>query len=295
MNSLVHATDLRRHYGDIRALDGVSLTIPAGQIVGMLGPNGAGKTTLINLLVGLRRPTSGTVQVCAGNPRHEATRTAIGVTPQETALPDAWRVGELMDFIRAHFPDPAPAQELLSQFDLADLTDRQVGGLSGGQQRRLAVALSFAGRPQIVFLDEPTTGLDVEARRALWQGIREYHQQGGTVLLTSHYLEEVEALAERVIVIDHGRVLTDGSLAEVRNLVRLKRVTLTGADAAAVADLPEVHSVESDADRVHLFTADAARLVQDLAASPIAFTDIEIRSASLEDAFLALTSGERAA
>lgn len=295
MSSLVHATDLTRHYGDIRALDGVSLTIPAGQIVGMLGPNGAGKTTLINLLVGLRRPTSGAVQVCGGNPRHEATRTAIGVTPQETALPDAWRVGELMDFIRAHFPDPVPAQELLSQFDLADLTDRQVGGLSGGQQRRLAVALSFAGRPQIVFLDEPTTGLDVEARRALWQGIREYHQEGGTVLLTSHYLEEVEALAERVIVIDHGRVLTDGSLAEVRSLVRLKRATLTGANAAAVADLPEVHGVESDADRVHLFTADAARLVQDLAASPITFTDIEIRSASLEDAFLALTSGEQAA
>ncbi|MGC0144847.1 ABC transporter ATP-binding protein [Pseudactinotalea sp. Z1732] len=292
MTALVRTTDLSRRYGDVLALDNVALEIPSGQIVGTLGPNGAGKTTLINLLVGLRRPSSGTVELRGGDPRDEATRRVIGVTPQETALPEAWRVGELVDFIRAHFPDPLTRSEALARFDLTEFTDRQVGGLSGGQQRRLAVALAFVGRPEIVFLDEPTTGLDVEARRALWEGIRNYHTDGGTVLLTSHYLEEVEALAERVVVIDHGRVLTDGSLSEVRGLVRLKRVTLTGA---RLPELPTAHSIEQEGERIHVLTDDAATFVRRLAASGAPFTDIEIRSASLEDAFLALTSTERAA
>lgn len=299
MSELVHTTDLTRSYGETVALHETTLQIPAGQIVGLLGPNGAGKTTLINLLVGLRRPTSGTVQVCGGDPRQEATRTMIGVTPQETALPENWRAGELVDFIRAHFPDPLDRTEALARMDLTGLADRQIGGLSGGQQRRLAVALAFIGRPRIVFLDEPTTGLDVEARHGLWQGIGDYHAEGGTVVLTSHYLEEIEALAQRVVVLDHGRILTDGSLEEVRGLVRLKRVTLTDAllpdlTDAVLSELAGVHSVEHDGARTHLLTDDAVRLVHDLATTDTSFTDIEIRSASLEDAFLALTSRDPA-
>lgn len=287
MSPLVRAVDLTRRYGHLLALDGVSLDIPSGQIVGVLGPNGAGKTTLINLLTGLRRPTSGRVELCGADPRAQSTRRRIGVTPQQTAPPEAWRVGELVDFVRAHFCDPASRAEALARFDLTEFTDRQIGGLSGGQQRRLAVALAFVGRPEIVFLDEPTTGLDVEARRTLWDGIRSYHADGGTVLLTSHYLEEIEALAQRVVVIDHGRVLTDGSLPEVRGLVRFKRVTLTGAE---LSELPGVHAVEHEGDLTHLLTHDAVQLVHDLASPGNSFTDIEIRSASLEDAFLALTS-----
>lgn len=289
MTILAKTTALTRRYADMTAVDNLSLEIPAGQVLGLLGPNGAGKTTLINLLVGLRRPSSGTIEVCGGDPRAEATRKVIGVTPQETALPPNWRVKELIDFVSAHFPDPAKSGELLDRFGLTTLADRQAGGLSGGQQRRVAVALAFAGRPRLVFLDEPTTGLDVEARRTLWDGIRSFHADGGSVVLTSHYIDEVEALADRVVVIDQGRILADGTVAQMRERVRLKRVTLTGAKLPA---LTGVSSVENDGDRTHLLTPDAVALIRQLAVSGATFDDIEIESASLEDAFLALTGKE---
>ena len=286
MTILARAHDLTRRYHDMTALAGVSLDIPAGQVLGLLGPNGAGKSTLINVMTGLLRPSSGSVELCGGDPRDEATRRVIGVTPQETGLPETWRVAELVDFVSAHFPDPVPREELLDRFDLSALAGRQAGGLSGGQQRRVAVALAFAGRPRLVFLDEPTTGLDTGARRALWEGIRSFHADGGAVLLTSHYIDEVEALADRVVVMDQGRVIADGGIAEIRGRVRLKRVTLTDP---VLPELVGVTSIERDADRAHLLTNDATALVRELVTSDASFTDIEIESASLEDAFLAIT------
>ncbi len=283
---LVRAAAVSRRYGDIRALDDVSLDIGAGELVGLLGPNGAGKSTLIDLFAGLRRPTIGTVTVDGHDPRLPATRQIIGVTPQRTALPETWRVAELVDFVAAHYPQPVGRPTLLARFDLDALRDRQIGGLSGGQQRRIAVALAFVGRPRVVFLDEPTTGLDVEARHALWAGIRTFHADGGTVLLTSHYLEEVESLAERVTIIDHGRVLADGDLAHIRGLVSLKRVTLS---CAALPSLPGVTSVEHEGRHAHLFTGDADQLVRDLVTSGTDFRDLTISVASLEDAFLSIT------
>ncbi|ASR37646.1 ABC transporter ATP-binding protein [Prauserella marina] len=290
MTILARARDLTRRYNDKTALDGVSLDIPAGQVLGLLGPNGAGKSTLINVMTGLLRPTSGSVELCGGDPRSEATRRVIGVTPQETGLPETWRVAELVDFVSEHFPDPVGRAELLKRFDLTSLADRQAGGLSGGQQRRVAVALAFVGRPRLVFLDEPTTGLDVDARRALWEGIRSFHADGGAVLLTSHYIEEVEELADRVVVVDRGRVIADGGVAEIRGRIQLKRVTLTDA---ALPALNEVASIERDADRTHLLTNDATALVRELVTVGASFTDIEIESASLEDAFLAITGDRR--
>ena len=213
---LARACDVTRDFDGTRALDGVNLDVHAGQIVGLLGPNGAGKTTLLSLLLGLRRPTSGRVELFGGDPRDPARRRSLGSTPQETGLPATLRVGEVVEFVARHYPDPLPIGELLDRFGLDGLQRRQTGGLSGGQRRRLAVALAFVGRPRLVVLDEPTTGLDVDARRTLWEGVRTFHDSGGTVLLTSHYLEEVEALAERVVVIDEGRVVTDESLDAVR-------------------------------------------------------------------------------
>ncbi|OQO93627.1 ABC transporter ATP-binding protein [Saccharomonospora piscinae] len=291
MTVLARALDLTRRYNGTIALDGVSLEIAAGQVVGLLGPNGAGKSTLINVMTGLVRPDAGRVDLCGGDPRSESTRRVIGVTPQETGLPETWRVAELVDFVSAHFPDPVDRTELLDRFDLAPLADRQAGGLSGGQQRRVAVALAFAGRPRLVFLDEPTTGLDVDARRALWDGIRSFNADGGAVLLTSHYIEEVEALADRVVVMDRGRIIADGGVAEIRGRVRLKRVTLTDP---VLPELVGVSSVERDADRTHLLTNDASALVRELVTAGASFTDIEIESASLEDAFLAITGDRRA-
>ncbi|MGC5054199.1 ABC transporter ATP-binding protein [Micromonospora sp. DT48] len=289
---LARAEQATRRYGDVLALDQVDLDVPAGELVGLLGPNGAGKSTLLNLLIGLRRPTGGRVLLFGGDPRDPARRRQVGVTPQETGLPGTLRVGEVVDFVGAHFPDPVPRAELLDRFGLADLARRQTGGLSGGQRRRLAVALAFVGRPRLVLLDEPTTGLDVEARRTLWDAIRDFHADGGTVLLTSHYLEEVEALAQRVVVIGQGRVLADDTVSAIRGVVDLRRVSLTTDD---LPTLPHVVRVERDRDRVHLLTGDADQLVRDLVTAGVAFRDLEVRPTSLEEAFLTITADSRPA
>ncbi|WP_117209340.1 ABC transporter ATP-binding protein [Allorhizocola rhizosphaerae] len=283
---LARAIDVSRRYGDVLALDQVSLDVHNGEIVGLLGPNGAGKTTLLNLFIGLRRATSGRVELFGGDPGDPARRLRIGVTPQETGLPSTLRVGECVDFVAAHYPDPVPRGELLARFGLSDLARRQTGGLSGGQKRRLAVALAFVGRPRLVFLDEPTTGLDVSARRALWEAIREFP---GSVLLTSHYLEEIEALADRVVVIGGGRVLADDTIDAVRNLVALRRVSLSGEH---VPRLDAVVSEHRDNGRIHLMTPDSDALVRQLVTAGVAFRDLEIHAASLEEAFLTLTSKE---
>ncbi|MER5456777.1 ABC transporter ATP-binding protein [Micromonospora sp. NPDC002389] len=286
---LARADQVSRRYGEVLALDRVDLEVRAGELVGLLGPNGAGKSTLLNLLVGLRRPTSGRVELFGGDPRDAANRQRIGVTPQETGLPATLRVGEVIDFVSSHYPDPVPRGELLDRFGLTEQVKRQSGGLSGGQKRRLAVALAFVGRPRLVVLDEPTTGLDVEARHTLWEAIRSFHADGGTVLLSSHYLEEVEALARRIVVIGHGRVLADDSVDAVRAVVGVRRVSLT---TDALPTLPGVARTEHVDGRTHLLTADADQLVRDLVTSGVDFRDLEVRPTSLEEAFLAITTAD---
>lgn len=295
MTTLARTVEVSRRYGDVLALDRVSLDIRAGELVGLLGPNGAGKSTLINLFVGLRKPTSGQVELLGGAPSDPAVRRSIGVTPQETGLPEALRVGELVDFVAAHFArgsrTPEAKAALLARFGLEDLVKRQIGGLSGGQKRRLAVALAFAGEPRIVFLDEPTTGLDVEARRALWDGIRAFHADGGTVVLTSHYLEEIEALAQRVVVVGHGRLLVDDTVQAVRDMAGVRKVTLS---ADSLPPLPGVLGSTREDGRFHLVTGDSDRLVTDLVRSGVPFSGLEIQPTTLEDAFLAITAKETA-
>lgn len=284
---LAQMRNVTRRYGDTVALDGVNLSIRAGEVVGVLGPNGAGKSTLLKLLVGLRRPTSGTVELFGGSPLDPANRRHIGVTPQETGLVPTLRVAECIDYVARHYPDPLPRDEVLARFGLEDLARRQTGSLSGGQQRRLAVALAFVGRPRLVFLDEPTTGLDVEIRHVLWDAIRAFHAEGGTVLLTSHYLDEVEALAQRVVVIDNGRVLADDTVDAVRGLVGVHRVSLA---AMPLPPLPGVVAMSESDGRVHLLTPDADELVRALVRSEAPFRDLAVRPTTLEEAFLHLTA-----
>ncbi|MGW4464678.1 ABC transporter ATP-binding protein [Micromonospora sp. NPDC004704] len=285
---LARADQATRRYGTVTALDQVSFEVRTGELVGLLGPNGAGKSTLLNMLVGVRRVTSGRVELFGGDPRDPASRQRLGVTPQETGLPPTLRVGEVVDFVSAHYTDPVPRGELLDRFGITDLVRRQTGGLSGGQKRRLAVALAFVGRPQLVVLDEPTTGLDVEARHSLWAAIRSFHADGGTVLLSSHYLEEIEALAHRVVVLGQGRVLADDTVTAIRDIVGVRRVSLVAEDLPA---LPGVLGTEHTDGRTHLLTADADQLVRDLVASGVDFSGLEIRPTSLEEAFLTLTAG----
>ncbi|MGX1702046.1 ABC transporter ATP-binding protein [Microbacterium sp. NPDC055357] len=278
-----------RRYGDTIAVDDVTLEIQPGQIVGMLGPNGAGKSTILSLIQGLRRPSAGSVTLFGGDPRDAPNRMRLGATPQETALPDALRVGEVIDFVGRHFDRRTPPAALAEQFGLTDLLRRQTGSLSGGQKRRLSVALAFAGTPDLVLLDEPTTGLDIDGRRALWDAIRAQHDTGVTVIVTSHYLEEIEALAERVVVIGEGRVLADDRLDAVLGHVGRSRVAMKTADAAAIARLDTSGFHKTDGDTEVFTTTDSDRFIGDLVRSGIPFRDLTVRGATLEEAFLALT------
>jgi len=220
-------------FGPVVALDGVDLELRRGEVLALLGPNGAGKTTAHSLMLGLRRPDAGRAELFGMDPRRPDSRAAVGVTPQETSFPPTLRVWEIVDLVRAHFRAPLARAELLGRFGLADCARRQAGGLSGGERRRLAVALAFAGHPLAVFLDEPTTGLDVEARHAVWSELQAYAAGGGTILLTTHYLEEAEGLASRVVLLAQGRVTADGS---PRQLASAHGGTLEDAFVALTRD-----------------------------------------------------------
>jgi len=202
---------VEKRFGTATALRGIDLTIERGELVALLGPNGAGKTTLVSLVLGLRRPTTGSVRVLGGDPRDWRARSGVGATPQEMGFPPTLRVREILELARAHGADPPAFGELAARFGLDGLERRQAGALSGGQRRRLALALAFAGSPDLVVLDEPTTGLDVASRLRTWAAIGEFAAGGGTVLLTTHSLEETDALAHRVVVLAHGAVVADAA------------------------------------------------------------------------------------
>ncbi|GAA1755791.1 ABC transporter ATP-binding protein [Streptomonospora arabica] len=280
---LARLHNVSRRYGTALALDRVSLDIGPGAVLGLLGPNGAGKSTLINLVCGLRRPTQGEVELFGGSPQDPRRRRALGMTPQQTGLPETLRVREVIDFVSRHYPDPLPAADLLERFGLIGLEKRQTGSLSGGQQRRLAVGLAFLGRPELVLLDEPTTGLDVSARRAVWEGIRSYIGNGGTILLTSHYMEEMEALSERIVVLKHGRVVADGTPQEVTEAASRRSISF---EADEVPELEGVVGRERRGDRQVLYTEDTDSLVRALVRSGASFTGLDIHRPSLEEAFL---------
>jgi ABC-2 type transport system ATP-binding protein len=279
---------VHKRFGKIEALRGFSLVVHRGQIATLLGPNGAGKTTALSILVGLRSPDEGTVRLFGADPRDASARKYVGATPQETGFPPTLRVGEIVDLVRAHYPGARTTDDVLAQFGLADIARRQTGGLSGGQKRRLALSLAFVGNPQAVFLDEPTAGLDVEARRRVWDDVRAYAERGGTVLLTTHNLDEVDAFASRVVVIVGGRTIAEGSPADVKGRAGLKRVRIE-ADR-----LPELRDVErvTRAGRLHtLYTADAECVVRQLVEDGVPLHGLEVTPVSLEEAFLSLTEG----
>jgi len=284
--------DVHKRLGRVAALRGVSLEVHEGELLALLGPNGAGKTTLVSLLVGLRSPDRGTLRLAGGDPRQPATRRVLGLTPQATGFPPALRVREVVELVRAHYPHPQPTEALLDRFGLGELAARNVQALSGGQARRLAVALAFAGNPRLAVLDEPTTGLDVGSRRALWREIERFRREGGTVLLTTHYLEEAEALADRVAVMNRGRIVSEGSPEAIKRRVGLKRVRFRAAECPELAGV-ERHEREGDLHT--LWTADADALVRQMVEKAAAFADLEVLPVSLEEAFLAVLDEEEAA
>jgi ABC-2 type transport system ATP-binding protein len=282
----VRLREAAKRFGAIEALRGVTLDVRDGEVLALLGPNGAGKTTAVDLVLGLRRPDAGDVRVFGMDPRVPASRLRVGATPQESMFPGTLRVREFATFAAAHFAAHEPVDDHLERFGMGALARRQVGGLSPGERRRLALALAFVGHPRLVVLDEPTTGLDVGSRRTAWDAIRAHSRRGGTVLLTTHSLEEVEALASRIAVLSQGRVVATGTSDEIVAGLALKRIRLR---ASSVPELPAVERAIHERGVWELTTRDAEGTVARLVAAGVRRQEIEIAPACLEDAFLALT------
>src|SRR5881409_1569952 len=224
---VVELTHVTKRYGDVEAVRDVSFQIEAGEIVAMLGPNGAGKTTSINLMLGLRNPTSGTARLFGLDPKDLKARSRIGVMLQESGVPGMLRVTEIVDLFRSYYPAPLPAAEAIAMAGLEEKARSLVKDLSGGQHQRLYLALAVCGNPDTLFLDEPTVGMDVEGRRRFIEEVAALAARGRTVVLTTHYLEEADQLAQRVIVINQGRVIADASPAAIKSQVAGKRITFT--------------------------------------------------------------------
>jgi ABC-2 type transport system ATP-binding protein len=280
-----------KRYGKLIALENFNLSLYPGEVVALLGPNGAGKTTAVRLLLGLIAPTSGNVRVMGGDPRDSETRTGIGAMLQVTRVPETLRVREHIDLFRSYYPSPLAAGEIVRIARLEGLENTFYGKLSGGQKQRVLFGLALAGNPRLVFLDEPTVGMDIESRRALWEQIRTLAAQGKTVLLTTHYLEEADALASRIVVIGKGKTLAEGTPAEIKHRVTGRRIRcITELDAEFLRALPSVLSVEPDREATVIIANETERVVRELLRNDPTLHALEISAPGLEDAFLALTA-----
>jgi len=286
---------VEKRYGALTALDGVDLVLRRGELLAVLGPNGAGKSTSIGLLLGLIRPDGGRAELFGADPQHIDARRRIGVMLQSAMLPPTLRVGELLRLVASYYPHPHPLEESAALAGIGDLLQRPYGKLSGGQQRRVQFALALCGRPELVFLDEPTVGMDIDARRKLWSAMRAVVAQGCSVVLTTHYLEEAEALAQRVVVLGKGRVLSEGSVDALRAQVPLARIRcVSDIDADAVAAWPQVTSAEREGARLRISTSAPENVLRRLLELDGALAELEVQRAGLAEAFTELTRDEHA-
>jgi ABC-2 type transport system ATP-binding protein len=281
---------VNKNYGSVRALRGVNFGVRAGEVVALLGPNGAGKTTAVKLLLGLMQPNSGRVRVFGGDPTNPGNRMRTGAMLQVGRVPETLRVREHIDLFSTYYQKPMPSAEVLVAAGLEKLSERKFGDLSGGQRQRVLFALAICGDPDLFFLDEPTVGLDVEARRLLWDEIRRMVARGKTVLLTTHYLQEADALADRVAVINQGEIIAEGSPTEIKAKTAGKRIRcITNLSINTLRQMTGVTDVREDREAVELHAAEAEPVVRELLARDAQLSGLEITSAGLEEAFLALT------
>jgi ABC-2 type transport system ATP-binding protein len=296
---VIRVTGLHKRYGETHAVDGVSFEVRAGTVFGLLGPNGAGKTTTVEVLEGLRAPDEGEVSVLGIDAVHrpDDLKERIGVSLQTAALYPRLTVVEVLDLFRSFYPRGRPSEELIGLMDLGEKRTTRTADLSGGQRQRLSVALALVNDPELVFLDEPTTGMDPAARRALWDIILTLKGEGKTVLLTTHYLEEAEVLCDRVAIMDHGRILEEGTVDELVSRRFKERAvrfdTIEGLGDDRLAAMPGVTSVKHEDGEVLVYTRDVASTIGAVLAAAEALgvepANLGVRRATLEDVFLDLT------
>ena len=303
MPAAIQCRDLRKTYdGKVEAVRGLNLEIQAGECFGLLGPNGAGKTTIIEILEGLLQPTSGEVKILGQTWKENSRelREAMGISLQETRLSEKLSVLETVELFSGFYRQPRPPREVLEQMQLEEKADAWVGKLSGGQRQRLAVATALVGNPKVLFLDEPTTGLDPQSRRQLWDIIRNFQQAGGTVLLTTHYMDEAERLCDRLAIVDHGEVIAEGTPADLidrlggHHMVEFQVSGNSDGTAAAVwRGLPGVESVRHDNGMVCLNVREPhltiPALLDAVQKDGKKLLHLTTRQASLEDVFVRLT------
>jgi len=283
--------DATKKYGAVEALKGVSFDIELGEVVAMLGPNGAGKTTSISLLLGMRNPTSGKALLFGLDPKDLNARSRVGVMLQESGIPQMLKVREIVDLFRSYYPEPMARDRAIAMAGLEEKANALVKELSGGQRQRLYFALAVCGDPEVLFLDEPTVGMDVEGRRSFIERIAEFAGLGRTVVLTTHYLEEADQLAKRVIVIDRGLVIADASPQEIKSKVAGKRVRFKSA-ALTQKDFDGLPVTSSTIDdhTVQLLTNDPEAVLKELFRRGIDIAELEVAGADLEDAFISMTT-----
>jgi len=292
MTPVVELRAARKRFGQVEALKGVDLAIGTGELVAMLGPNGAGKTTSISLMLGLRRPTGGEARLFGFDPADQRARSRCGVMLQESGTTGVLTVRELVDLFRSYYPSPLPAATAIARAGLDAKAGARAATLSGGERQRLYFALAVCGDPEALFLDEPTIGMDVEGRRAVLGSIRALSAAGKTIVLTTHYLEEADQLAGRIIVIDRGVVIADATPREIKSRIPSKRISFnTGATVsdATFRGLP-VQNLEVADHRVRLLSNEPELVLKALFERGVAVRDLEVTGADLEEAFLSLTT-----
>lgn len=282
-----------KRYGEKTAVDDVSFGIEAGSIVALLGPNGAGKTTAISMMLGLSKPTSGRVLAFGESPTKRQTRKHYGVMLQQVSLPAKVQVREMIDLFRSYYETPLDTALLLGMASLESDSKKDVVKLSGGQQRRLQFALAMAGNPRLVFLDEPTTGMDVTARRGFWEHLRTFaHDRDRTIILTTHHMEEADAIADRILLMQNGKITADGTVEEIKRQAGNRYVACMAGSAVQHEDfvgLPAVDDIQWSGRHVRLTTRHPDDVLRAIVLRNLDVSQFEVSQGHLEDAFLSLT------
>lgn len=291
MKAAIQLTGVSKIFKGKPAVDNLTLSIQEGTVVALLGPNGAGKTTTVSMILGLQQPTKGTVKLLGADPREQKVRNRIGAMLQDVSVIDGLKVSESINLFRSYYEKPLALQYLLQVSNLESEKDKIASSLSGGQQRRLGFALALAGDPEIIFLDEPTVGMDVTSRQLFWDTVRAMAGRGRTIVLTTHYLDEADSVADRIVVINNGKLIADGTPSEIKAETTGRVISFIAGESVTTERLlaiPGVTDIQWSGRKVKLSSSNTDQLITALIEKRFEMRDIEIQSGGLEDAFQAL-------